>query len=248
VNQDDQQIRVPKSSEIIAGILRRQIIKGDLALGDNLPPEPDLIARFHVSRPTVREAMRMLEAEGLIRVGRGIRNGARVEKPDALVAARYAGHFLQYEQTTIADVYSALAGLEAHALWLIATARDPETIAELRRTVEEGEHPPPSSPHAERSHEALHQRICELPGNQTIMFVSRMLRDIITIAVDDAYRRLGPAPPQVQKQAEIDHRRALDLVEAGNAMGALVFWHQHVERMTEYVESVTVPTVLDLLQ
>ena len=190
----------------------------------------------------------MLEAEGLIRVGRGIRNGARVEKPDALVAARYAGHFLQYEQTTIADVYSALAGLEAHALWLIATARDPETIAELRRTVEEGEHPPPSSPHAERSHEALHQRICELPGNQTIMFVSRMLRDIITIAVDDAYRRLGPAPPQVQKQAEIDHRRALDLVEAGNAMGALVFWHQHVERMTEYVESVTVPTVLDLLQ
>ena len=248
MNQDEQQIRVPKSSELIAGILRRQIIKGDLALGDNLPPEPDLIARFHVSRPTVREAMRMLEAEGLIRVGRGIRNGARVEKPDALVAARYAGHFLQYEQTTIADVYSALAGLEAHALWLIATAHDPETIAELRRTVEDGEHPPPSSPHAERSHEVLHQRICELPGNQTIMFVSRMLRDIITLAVDEAYRRLGPAPPQVQKQAEIDHRRALDLVEAGNAMGALVFWHQHVERMTEYVESVTVPTVLDLLQ
>ena len=246
MNQDEQQIRVPKSSEIIAGILRRQIIKGDLALGDNLPPEPDLIARFHVSRPTVREAMRMLEAEGLIRVGRGIRNGARIEKPDSRVAARYAGHFLQYEQTTLADVYSALAGLEAHALWLIAMAQDPETIAELRRTVEEGEHPPPSSPHAERSHEWFHQRLCELPGNQTILFVSTMLRDIITLAVDEAYRRLDPVSPQAQKQAEIDHRRALDLVEAGNATGALVFWHQHVERIAEYVQSVTERTLLDL--
>lgn len=248
MNQDEQQIRVPKSSEIIAGILRRQIIKGELALGDNLPPEPDLITRFHVSRPTVREAMRMLEAEGLIRIGRGIRNGARVERPDARVAARYAGHILQYEQTTVADVWSALAGLEAHALWLIATAQDQETIAELRRTVEEGEHPAPSSPHAERSHEALHQRICELPGNRTIMLVSTMLRDIITLAVDEAYSRLGPAPRHVQKQAEIDHRRALDLVEAGNATGALVFWHQHVEWMTKYLQAATVPTVLDLFQ
>ena len=70
-------IRVPKTAELVADRLRRQIIRGELREGDSLPPEADLMAAYGISRPTLREAFRVLESEGLIDVHRGSRGGAR---------------------------------------------------------------------------------------------------------------------------------------------------------------------------
>ena len=63
--------------------------------------------QFGVSRPTLREAFRILEAEDLISVKRGSRGGARVTEPSLSVAARYVGLLLQVQGTPIADVYEA---------------------------------------------------------------------------------------------------------------------------------------------
>ena len=66
----------------IADELRRLIILGELDEGDSLGHEPDLIERFGVSRPSLREALRILEAEGLISVVRGVQGGVVVHRPD----------------------------------------------------------------------------------------------------------------------------------------------------------------------
>jgi len=55
--------------------IRRQITGGELKEGDNLPPEAQIIEEFAVSRPTLREAFRILESEKLISVSRGARGG-----------------------------------------------------------------------------------------------------------------------------------------------------------------------------
>ena len=55
------QVRVPKAGELIANHLRRQIVRGQLREGDALPPENDLMQQFKVSRPTLREAFRVLK-------------------------------------------------------------------------------------------------------------------------------------------------------------------------------------------
>src|SRR4051794_13190056 len=86
-----EQVRVPKMAELVAGHLRRQIVRGELAEGAALPTEAALMQQFQVSRPTLREAFRVLESESLITVRRGARGGARVQLPNADVAARYAG-------------------------------------------------------------------------------------------------------------------------------------------------------------
>ena len=67
-------MRIPKMAELVAAHLRRQIVRGDLQEGDALPPETVLMEQFGVSRPTLREAFRVLESEALISVRRGARS------------------------------------------------------------------------------------------------------------------------------------------------------------------------------
>lgn len=71
-------LREPKMAERVAAVLRRMMVRGEIAEGAMLPPESELTSRFGVSRPTLREALRVLESESLIKVERGVRGGARV--------------------------------------------------------------------------------------------------------------------------------------------------------------------------
>ena len=61
--------------------------------------------RFGVSRPTLREALRVLEGESLLSIQPAPRGGARIHTPDGDAAARYAGLALQFRGATVADVY-----------------------------------------------------------------------------------------------------------------------------------------------
>src|SRR5439155_10979415 len=100
-------LRIPKMAELVAQQLRRQIVSAELSEGDALPSEAALMAQFGVSRPTLREAFRVLEAEGLITVRRGAHGGARVRTPNDDAAGRYAGLVLEYRGATLSDVYDA---------------------------------------------------------------------------------------------------------------------------------------------
>ena len=122
--RDRFSIRVPKTAELVAGRIRRQIVLGQLNEGDALPPETALMEDFGVSRPTLREAFRILESEGLITVRRGAKGGARVQVPSTDVVARNAGLVLQHRGATVADVLDARVIVEAPAARMVATRRD----------------------------------------------------------------------------------------------------------------------------
>lgn len=113
-------VRVPKTAELVAMHIRRQIVTGQLREGDALPPETALIVEFGISRPTLREAFRILESEGLITVRRGARGGARVQEPSSDVAAGYAGLVLQHRNTTVADVLQARVVVEPPTARMLA--------------------------------------------------------------------------------------------------------------------------------
>ena len=119
-------VHVPKAAELVAASLRRQIVRGQLKEGDALPHESVLMATFAVSRPTLREAFRVLESERLIRVRRGAHGGARVHVPDSDVAARFTGLVLQHRGATVADVLEARALIEPPAAAILARRGDPQ--------------------------------------------------------------------------------------------------------------------------
>src|SRR5947208_17045441 len=106
----------------IADELRSLIVSGALSEGDSLGREPDLVERFGVSRPSLREALRILEAEGLITVVRGVRGGIVVHEPDERLTARTAALVLQARNVELADVFEARSMLEPIAARTIASS------------------------------------------------------------------------------------------------------------------------------
>src|ERR1700758_2004663 len=77
-------LREPKMADRVAAVLRRMFVRGEIPEGTMLPPESELMERFGVSRPTLREAFRVLESESLIQVHRGVRGGAQAGDAGAL--------------------------------------------------------------------------------------------------------------------------------------------------------------------
>jgi DNA-binding FadR family transcriptional regulator len=132
-------VRVPKTAELVAGQLRAQIIRGELKDGDTLPPEVELVERYGISRPTLREAYRVLESESLISVRRGAGGGARVHAPSIDAAARNAGWVLEHRRTTMADIYQARTIIEVPCAGRLARTRTPEQLDVLWAKVGEAE-------------------------------------------------------------------------------------------------------------
>ena len=115
----------------VATEIRARIAEGRLGDGDRLPPLADLAREFGVSRPTLREALRILETESLLELRTGDRGGARVHHPSTQVAAQLTGTVLAARQTTLADFHQAVCMIEPAMMGLAATRMDPASLAEL---------------------------------------------------------------------------------------------------------------------
>src|SRR5215203_671764 len=130
-------VRSPKTAELVAGTLRRMVVDGQLKDGDFLPNEAELMAHFGVSRPTLREAVRVLESERLVEVRRGSRTGGRVRVPGPEIVARPAGLLLELSGATISDVMTARSGVEPMAVRLLTEAGSTKAFDELDRMLDE---------------------------------------------------------------------------------------------------------------
>src|SRR5690349_23598711 len=107
-----QRIRQPRVAEIVASQLREEILSGRIKEGDVLPSQESLFSEFGVSPPALREAIHILETDGLISVRRGNMGGAVVHLPSAERTAHMISMVLQSRSATPADVSGALLHLE----------------------------------------------------------------------------------------------------------------------------------------
>jgi GntR family transcriptional repressor for pyruvate dehydrogenase complex len=233
-----EMIRAPKTAELIAGQLRRQIVSGDLKEGESLPPEAALMGQFHVSRPTLREAFRILEAESLITVRRGSRGGARVVAPQLAVAARYVGLLLQFDRVSIGDVYQARAVIEPAAARMLAQRRTTADLEELRACIEdlrdlvERQADTEADP-VQWSLGAMrfHDLVVERAGNRTLAVQVGVLREVISVHLAVAVARLFDpvhTPEGIRKSIR-SFTKLVDLIAASDADGAEKHWRTHIE-------------------
>jgi DNA-binding FadR family transcriptional regulator len=221
---DRLSVRVPKTAELVASHIRRQIVTGQLQEGDALPSETALMEEFAISRPTLREAFRVLESEGLITVRRGARGGARVQVPSTDVAARYAGLVLQHRGTTVSDVLDARVIVEAPAARMLAERRNRASIADnLQELLDSG-----TPAEAGRFHE-FNARVVELTDNQTLILLTAMLEHISrAAAISYTSRPETDDDRRLSRKAHRGRQKLIDLIRAGDGDAAEELWRTHL--------------------
>lgn len=244
-----QTVRVPKIAEVVADHIRRQIVRGDLSEGDTLAPESEFIERFGVSRPTLREALRILESENLIQVTRGARGGARVQMPDSRVAARYAGLILQRTHAPLTDIYEAQLAIEPPAVRILAERGDPETIQGLRDCIamerDTVEHPP----HFGSALARFHHMVVDRAGNQVLSLLATMLHDILELhfAASTGIDYLALPARTVRERAIRSHEKLVNLIAAGKIDAAERHWRALLKDSAKIMtRSAKGKTVVDL--
>ncbi len=232
----------------IADELRHLIISGELDEGDSLGHEPDLIERFGVSRPSLREALRILEAEGLITVVRGVLGGVVVHRPDHRQAARSAALVLQARNVSLADVYEARTIIEPSAVRLVAQARGRRTSARrLTALIEAEEAAIDDAAAFGPANAAFHQELVALAGNQTLTIVAEMLTEVVERAVTAATQEGSGDSVAVRRRGVRSQRRLVELIEAGDAEAAEQHWRTHMGVVGKVLLGQRAKTVVDLL-
>jgi GntR family transcriptional repressor for pyruvate dehydrogenase complex len=116
------QFRQPKVSDMVADLLRQRVLSGELE--GMLPSQDALLAEFNISKPSLREALRILESEALITIRRGNLGGAYIHRPEARHAAYMMALVLQSRSVMIDDVGAALKHLEGTCVGLCAARPD----------------------------------------------------------------------------------------------------------------------------
>lgn len=229
-------------AELVAARLRRRIITGELQDGDELPREAQMLEDFGVSRPSLREGIRILETEGLIRIRRGKVGGAIVKRPTAGTAAYHLGLTLQSRQATLDDLAVARTVLEPACVGLAAAADARERkriVAELDRLVDENEALLGEQYAFTESALRFHAAIVELSGNTTITVLAGALE-----AVWGSQERLwaekasteGAYPdPKEQRAVLRAHRRIIKHIADGDVDGATKVMRDHLAKSQPYV-------------
>jgi GntR family transcriptional regulator, transcriptional repressor for pyruvate dehydrogenase complex len=124
-------MKVPKASDVLAHELRERILTGEFVEGVGLPAERELVAQTGMSRTTVREALRILEVQGLIRIKAGRTGGAFVQQPGEEVMANTVGLLVRGHRIRLAALLETREAIEPFCARLAAVHRTDEDLTIL---------------------------------------------------------------------------------------------------------------------
>jgi len=248
-------IRIPKTAEVVAANIRKMIIRGEVKEGDFLQPEAQLMEHFGTSRPTIREAFRILENEQLISVTRGSRSGARVHAPRVDGVARYAGFALQAQGTLLSDIYLARLGVEPFAVRLLARQRTNAQLAALNAELDSVADLLESEGASTAFRIAvfkLHHSIVAAAGSNTLTLISATLQAITEQHMSKYVRHRDPADGDAHlkrnRAALRSFRKLFDLLAAKDADGAAAHWEAHIRNANEsWLAGYDQTTLVDVL-
>lgn len=217
----------------VAAMLRERIVDGALADGDKLPKLEALLDEFGVSKPTMRESLRILEAEGLITVQRGKFGGSIVHRPRAQNAAYSVGLILRAEQVALGDLAIALQRLEPSCAALCAERADRATTVVPALEAAQAATVALLDDEAPRFMAAagrFHTQLVDCCGNATMIIVAGALESIWMAHTELLVREGGGrAPSRADRTRTIAvHEKILDKIRAGDTEGAYRAVHRHL--------------------
>jgi len=226
--------RVRKSYEQVADQLRELIVSGRLAQGERLPTETLLSAEVGVSRATVREALRLLAAQGLIRTAKGAGGGSFVTMPtvdhisDSL--SSNIALLTDARDLTLEELIEARELLEVPAARFAARRRSAEDVQMLRDAIPADE--PPLDTQSEFLHNRdFHTTLIWCCGNTVLQIAAQP----VFSALQTSLSRSGLGR-EFHRSVHAHHVRIAEAVVAADEDGAAQEMHDHLAFLVPYYE------------
>lgn len=207
---------IDKIQEIIAK-LHDAIIEGDLQPGTELPSEKELAASLHVSRFSLREALRVARVQGLIEISRGRK--PRVCKPSAAAAAQMISLTLRRSNNTLLDLADARLVLETHVAAEAAVRASGEDVERLQKTIDiASAHPDDAAIRIAQDLE-FHSILAEATGNVVFEVLLGALAGLLREELKKNYR---------QNAGQGNHITILNAVRRRDSAAAAAAMREHL--------------------
>lgn len=231
--------RPPKAAMLVAQRIVRDIVRGGLKPGDLLPPERTMLESYETGRGTLREALRLLEFQGVLALKPGPRGGPVVLDPDASYLASSVVLLMQLKQAPFRSIVEVRSALEPMISSLAATRIDDESVAELLGTIEAMRENLADQQIFLEANKRFHDIIAWSSGNALFGYIIESLLGIMDGTV------IGIDYPSPRRAAILKaHEAIYGAIEARDASASEKLMRKHIDEYTRYAMR-KFPEVLD---
>ncbi|WP_281261484.1 transcriptional regulator NanR [Albidovulum aquaemixtae] len=222
-----ESIRPRKLSDEVQERLLRLICEERLTPGDALPSERELMARYEIGRPAIREAMQSLQHMGVIEIRHGGRPRVAAPSLDALVEQMGTAmrHLLTHSQSSLGHLKEARVSLEAELARIAAAKRTDEDIADLTALLAKQKSARADGEAFLEIDGRFHRRIAAMSGNPIFETVAHGIFTWMRAFHVEQVRKRG-----LEALTLAEHRTILDAIAAGNGEAAARSMRDHLDR------------------
>lgn len=224
------------SADIVQQI-KSAIRQGQLAPGDQLPSERDMTKQLGVSRVSVRDALRMLEAHGLVEVRVGARGGAFVTAPAPRLLGEGLADMLMLAEVDPSDVTELRMVFELGLLDLACARADELDLGELDAICERSEAALAAGAYDATLSAEFHTRLARSTHNGAIALFAESFQGPVFSSLQQA-RRVDPA---MGHAGALEHRALVEAIRAGDADAARRIMAEHLLRTAQRVGALRAP-------
>jgi GntR family transcriptional regulator, transcriptional repressor for pyruvate dehydrogenase complex len=228
----DSVTRALKTSESVARDIVHDVVSGGLRTGDRLEPEALMLEQYGVSRESLREGLRLLEAQGLISIRRGPGGGPIVGRVDPANFGRMSTLFYHLVGATYEELFEAWVVTEATLAERAARNEDRALVREaMGPFVEAPDHDMASSSVAEfvAAHSQFHAVVASLAGNRVLQLMLQTIGQIVTHHV-----AVNADPRDAETDIDRDHVEVARAIAAGRPAKARSRMEEHIRLIGDF--------------
>jgi len=220
------------ASEVLAKRLRRNILRGHYVQGDQLPTERELASKAQLGRGSIREALRILEAEGLVQTHAGRHGGSVVSRPSDHLFAQQIDSYARTHGLSLQALVDARAAIEPMVAQLAAKHRTDDDLATLRRVADRMDAVAASDVRLFlKENVKWHHALATASRNDLL----RAFATSISKLMYEASRIRNFATPDVRTVVSKSHRRILAAIEQRDAEAARRRTERDIESYARYL-------------
>ncbi|CAN5529882.1 FadR/GntR family transcriptional regulator [soil metagenome] len=222
-----------RASEMIVDQLRLLIRDGQLKPGDRLPAERELGERFGVSRVTVREALRGLEANGMVAIKVGARGGAFVTAPTSARVGQGIIDLISLSQLSDLEVTEARQVLELGIIPLVCERATEEDIADLLKICDRADEALAQGHYPMSLSAEFHSRVSRASHNAAIA----MLTDSFHGPTLRSLEHVQEGHPEMGIRGSREHRQFVAAVKKRDVEKATAVMRTHIGRTARHAST-----------